>query len=198
MSVSRETEKMLRIYAALLEKWNPRINLVASATIKDAWLRHIEDSLQLADLADPQAGRWADLGTGGGLPGIVLAIAKAETALRFFLVESDRRKAAFLATVVRALSLANVSILPNRIESLPSLNADYLSARALAPLPQLMSYVDQHLSPTGTAFLMKGRLWRTELENARADWRFDCKAHPSRTQDGAAILEISGVLHGAA
>lgn len=117
--------------------------------------------------------------------------------MTFTLVESDQRKATFLRTVTREVGLPNVTILSGRIEALPPLNADHVSARALAPLRQLMTYLHRHLAPTGKAFLMKGRQWKAEVEDARSEWLFDYVAHPSRTQEGAATLEISGVSHGA-
>ncbi|WP_126153459.1 16S rRNA (guanine(527)-N(7))-methyltransferase RsmG [Paracoccus haematequi] len=197
MSVSRETTERLEIYCSLLQQWNPRINLVAPSTLTDLQNRHIADALQLTDLAQATEGSWVDLGSGGGLPGMVMAIAKADTKVAFTLVESDQRKAAFLRTVIRQAGLPRVTVLAQRIEAIPPLNAAYVSARALAPLPQLMAYLDLHLAPSGTAFLMKGRQWKTEIEEAKRDWSFDYVAHPSRTQDGAAILEVSGVKHGA-
>lgn len=197
MSVSRETTERLEIYCSLLQQWNPRINLVAPSTLADLQNRHIADALQLTDLAQAAEGSWVDLGSGGGLPGMVMAIAKADTKVAFTLVESDQRKAAFLRTVIRQAGLPRVTVLAQRIEAVPPLNAAYVSARALAPLPQLMAYLDLHLAPSGTAFLMKGRQWKTEIEEANRDWSFDYVAHPSRTQDGAAILEVSGVKHGA-
>lgn len=197
MSVSRETSDRLQIYADLLVRWNSRINLVAPGTVADLHTRHIDDCLQVADLNKENDGHWADLGSGGGLPGLVLAITKADTDLSFTLVESDQRKAAFLRTVIRATGLTNTSIMSQRIESLPPLNAAYVSARALAPLRQLMAYLDRHLGPTGTAYLMKGRQWRAEVEEARKEWSFEYIAHPSRTQEGAVTLEVSGVSHGA-
>lgn len=198
MNVSRETQDRLVIYERLLRDWNTRINLVAPGSLADFGHRHIEDSLQVAALAEDVSGTWVDMGSGGGLPGIVLAVAKADTGMNFVLVESDQRKAVFLRTVVRETGLENTRILSRRIEDLPSLNAAYVSARALAPLGQLMRYVHQHLAPSGRAFLMKGRHWSSELDEARAEWRFDCISHASRTEPGAAVLEISGVSHGAA
>ncbi|MGN7867376.1 16S rRNA (guanine(527)-N(7))-methyltransferase RsmG [Paracoccus sp. 22332] len=197
MSVSRETTERLEIYCSLLQQWNPRINLVAPSTLTDLQNRHIADALQLTDLAQATEGSWVDLGSGGGLPGMVMAIAKADTKVAFTLVESDQRKAAFLRTVIRQAGLPRVTVLAQRIEAIPPLNAAYVSARALAPLPQLMAYLNLHLAPSGTAFLMKGRQWKTEIEEANRTWSFDYVAHPSRTQDGAAILEVSGVKHGA-
>ena len=197
MSVSRETAERLAIYQGMIRQWNPRINLVAPSTLDDLENRHIADCLQVADLAGATTGTWADLGSGGGLPGLVLAIAQADTDTDFTLIESDQRKAAFLRAVVRETGLRRVTVLPRRIEAVPSLNAAYVSARALAPLRQLVAYLALHLAPSGRAFLMKGRQWQAEVEDARQDWIFDHVAHPSRTQDGAAILEVSGVKHGA-
>ncbi|WP_347138230.1 16S rRNA (guanine(527)-N(7))-methyltransferase RsmG [Paracoccus sp. SSK6] len=198
MIVSRETADRLSIYAELVRRWNSHINLVSSSTIADLETRHLADCLQVADLAPAKEGVWVDLGSGGGLPGIVLAIAKADTSISFVLVESDQRKAAFLRTVMRETNLTNVVVKAQRIEALDPLNAAFISARALAPLGQLMAYLHLHLAPKGTAFLMKGRQWQSEIEEANTQWRFDWTAHPSRTQEGAAILEISGVTHGAA
>jgi 16S rRNA (guanine527-N7)-methyltransferase len=197
MSVSRETSERLEVYTSMLQKWNPRINLVAPSTLHDIKNRHIEDSLQLVRLAGPAKGIWADLGSGGGMPGVIMAIAQAETDATFVLVESDQRKAAFLRAVVREAELHRVTVLSQRIEAVPPLNADYVSARALAPLCELMAYLDLHLAPSGRAFLMKGRQWQAEVEEAKKAWSFDYVAHPSQTQDGAAILEVSGVKHGA-
>lgn len=198
MIVSRETVQRLEIYKNLLRQWNPRINLVAPTTLAEVQTRHIGDSLQLAAICDAGQGLWADLGSGGGLPGLVMAISKSDSDLTFTLVESDQRKAAFLRTVIRETGLCNASVQTGRIEQVQALNAAYVSARALAPLPKLMAYLDRHLAPTGRAFLMKGRQWQSEVEDAKAEWDFDCKVHPSATQDGAAILEVSGVSHGTA
>lgn len=195
MIVSRETSERLEAYESLIRRWNPRINLVAPATIPDLRVRHIEDSLQIAEYVVPQSGRWADLGSGGGLPGVVMAISFADKDVDFVMVESDQRKSAFLRTCIRELGLVRASVQNARIEIADPLNAAYLSARALAPLPKLMPYLQRHLALDGRAFLMKGQNWQSELEEARIGWRFDVVAHPSRTQDGSAILEISGVDH---
>ncbi|MBK4217573.1 16S rRNA (guanine(527)-N(7))-methyltransferase RsmG [Paracoccus caeni] len=193
--VSRETLQKLDQFEQLVRRWNPKINLVAPASLNDIKARHIEDSLQLSQLCCPINGRWVDLGSGGGFPGLVLAIAHVEATTDFTLVESDSRKVAFLRTVIRELSLTNVNVENKRIEELDPLNAAYLSARALAPLPRLMPYLQRHLAPEGTAWLMKGRHWKEEMSDAEKEWKFKVKAHPSASQDGAAILEISEVFH---
>lgn len=195
MNVSRETTARLAAYEALVLRWNPRINLVAPTTLPDIRRRHIDDSLQISDCVAPESGIWVDLGSGGGLPGIVMAIAFADRDIRFAMIESDQRKAAFLRTCIRELALENATVHNARIEQVPSLNAAYLSARALAPLPKLMPYLRQHLASDGKAFLMKGQNWQVELNDARQNWSFEIKTHPSKTQAGSAILEISGVRH---
>ncbi|KRW96983.1 16S rRNA (guanine(527)-N(7))-methyltransferase RsmG [Paracoccus sp. MKU1] len=192
MSVSRETER-LAAYAGLLRKWNPAINLIAPSTIAQIEARHIADSLHLAEIAETAEDNWVDLGSGGGLPGIVVAIMRPDLDLT--LVESDRRKAAFLRNALRELALPRAKVLCNRIETLDRLDAANISARALAPLPQLMAYVERHLSPSGTAWLMKGRNWQAEVSQARDDWKFDLKTHQSATDPDAAILEITGIRH---
>lgn len=193
--VSRETIERFDAYQDLIRKWNPRINLVAPSTLVDLQQRHIDDCLQIVDRVGVPAGHWVDIGSGGGLPGIVLAIALAEHKLAFTLIESDQRKATFLRTVIRELSLDSAKILTARIEQAEPQNADYLSARALAPLPRLMAYLDRHLSPEGQAWLMKGQQWQQEVAEARKTWAFDLESFDSVTQPGAAVLKISGVTH---
>ncbi|RDD71383.1 16S rRNA (guanine(527)-N(7))-methyltransferase RsmG [Paracoccus versutus] len=192
MSVSRETER-LTAYAELLRKWNPAINLIAPSTLDQIETRHIADSLQLAEITRNVSGNWVDLGSGGGFPGIVIAIIRPD--LELTLVESDQRKAAFLRNVVRELALPRARVICKRIEALDRLDAANISARALAPLPLLMAYVDRHLSASGTAWLMKGRNWQDEVALARTDWKFELKPHQSATDPDAAILEITEIRH---
>lgn len=195
MTVPRETQDRLDIYGRMLRHWNERINLVSRTDLTDFQTRHLGDCVQLSALSPVGVHLWVDLGSGGGLPGIVIAISQAGTTTRFVLVESDKRKAAFLRQVVRETGLNNTTVLAERIETADPQEADIVSARALAPLPRLMPYLHRHLAATGRALLLKGRQWQTEVEDARRDWNFDCLAHPSITQDGAAILDISGVSH---
>lgn len=192
MSVSRETEQ-LAVYAGLLRKWNPAINLIAPSTLESIETRHISDCLQLAEVSRLAQGRWVDLGSGGGFPGIVVAVLRPDLVIT--MVESDQRKAAFLRNTIRALSLDNAQVLCSRIEQIELLQAGNVSARALAPLPSLMSYVHRHLDPAGKAWLMKGRNWESEIADARKQWTFQVKAHPSTTEPAAAILEITDLSH---
>lgn len=195
MIVSRETEDRLVRYQTLLTKWNSAINLVAPATLADARIRHIEDSAQLWTLCSPRSGHWVDLGSGGGLPGIVVSIMAQGTDVRVTLVESDQRKATFLRTVIRELQLTQVSVLSQRIEELAPLLADFLSARALAPMIDLLPMIQRHLAPDGQAWLLKGARWRDECDAAQSEWQFNLRHFPSMTNPDAAILTISGVSH---
>ncbi len=196
-NVSRETLATLERYAALLEKWNARINLVAPSTIPDLWERHIRDSLQVFDHAPQHARLWADLGSGGGLPGVVCAIAAQEKLpeCRFVLIESDKRKAAFLMTAIRELGLS-ADVIAQRVEQVDALGADVVSARALAPLPQLLPLVARHLAENGVALLPKGKTHAEELAAARAEWQFDAASHQSKTNASARILILKGLTRG--
>lgn len=193
MDVSRETNDRLDLYAALLRKWNPRINLVAPTTLDHLEHRHFKDCLQITKLPKENGGKWVDLGSGGGLPGLIVAIQRPASTV--VLVESDQRKSTFLRTVIRELALENAAVTTDRIENILPLNADHISARALAPLPQLMSYVSRHISADGTAWLMKGRKWQAEVAQAQESWRFSLTPHQSVTDSDAAILEIKGIHH---
>lgn len=194
LDVSRETAGRLDAYAALLEKWNPAINLVARSTLPDLWTRHILDSAQLLDLAPAGATSWVDLGSGGGFPGLVVAILAAERRprLTLTLVESDLRKATFLGTVVRELGLTT-RICAERSESLDPLGADVVSARALAPLTELLSHAKRHLAPGGVALFPKGAAHEAEIAEALERWRFSVQKHPSRTEPEAVVLSIGDI-----
>lgn len=195
MIVSRETHERLTAYEALVRKWNAKINLVAPSTLPEFNSRHIQDSIQIFDHVQFPEGNWVDLGSGGGLPGIVVSIYAQKAPLTVSLVESDQRKSAFLRTVIRELSLQNVSIMTGRIENVPPLAANFVSARALAPLSVLLSMVQRHMHQDGTAIFLKGRSWKAECDEARNEWRFDVTSFPSKTDPDAAILKITGVSH---
>lgn len=192
MNVSRETKERLDIYLELLRKWSPKINLVSQESLKDAGNRHFDDSLQVASLCPKDAKSWVDLGSGGGFPGAVVAIALGDRDIDVTLIESDQRKATFLRTVSRETKTP-FAVIAERIENVPPMKSDVISARALAPLEELLGFAEQHLAPTGVAFFMKGESWRAEVDAAQKKWRFACKAHTSVTHPDAAILEIGGL-----
>lgn len=193
-NVSRETLPMLEHLAARVDHWSRRINLVSRRSLDDLWTRHILDSVQLFDLRKPDARHWVDLGSGGGFPGLVIAILAHDDmpTLRVSLVESDHRKAAFLQTTARELDL-RVTVHAQRAEAIPPLQADVLSARALAPLPTLLGLAEHHLSLGGRALFPKGARHEAEIAAVRASFRFDLQKVPSRTDSTAAILVIEGV-----
>ena len=195
LDVSRETLARLHSFAEALERWNRSINLVAPSTISELWERHIRDSVQVFTHAPKTARHWVDLGSGGGLPGLVCAVLAAELMpeCRFTLIESDKRKSAFLMTTAQALGIA-ITVLPKRVEQVPPQNADIVSARALAALPQLLELVSRHLSPQGIALLPKGKSYEQELAAASGEWQFDVKIMPSQTDPLARVLIIKDIF----
>jgi 16S rRNA (guanine527-N7)-methyltransferase len=192
--VSRETFERLKIYADLLVKWNPRINLVAKSTIDSLWQRHMADSLQVFHMPDHPVAHWADLGSGGGFPGLVVAIAAADTGSpgRITLVESDQRKAAFLRAVLRETGVP-ATVIAERIETLSPLAADVISARALADLSALLGLAQRHLAVGGTCLFHKGKNWQSEVQTAQETWHFSYDAIPSETESQAVVLKIKGI-----
>lgn len=193
--VSRETVERLRLLHTLLIKWNPAINLVSRSTVQTAWDRHIVDSTQIYQLGRAD-GHWADLGSGGGFPGLVIACMALGRGdpIRVTLVESDQRKATFLRTASAQLGL-ETNVVSQRIEQVPPLQARTLSARALAPLGVLLGYAARHLSPQGLCLFPKGATWRQEVELARKDWHFDLDVHQSITDGDGAILSVKAISH---
>lgn len=194
LDVSRETLDKLEAFAALIQKWTVKINLISKASVASVWDRHILDSAQIYDLAPP-AGHWVDLGSGGGFPGIVVAILSQGTGGHhdITLVESDQRKSVFLRTAIRELDL-NAKVISERIESIPRLNADILSARALADLTDLFGYASRHLSPAGVALFPKGEQWEKEVKSTRELWSYEVDPIKSTSNPKAAILKIKDIV----
>lgn len=194
VDVSRETIARLEHYVALLKKWNPRINLVSRSTLADAWERHVRDSLQILSLAPAGWKTWADLGSGGGFPGLVIAIAALELnpGARVILMESDQRKCAFLRTVIRETG-ANAEAIARRIEDVQPIGANVVSARALADLSTLLGFVERHGGEGCVALFPKGATWKKELTEAQQEWEFSCARYKSETEEKSVILRIEGV-----
>lgn len=189
-SVSRETSDLLAAFAALVRKWNQRINLVAPGTIEGLEARHIEDSLDLLSIA-PKSSRWVDLGSGGGFPGLVIAIALRDET-RIAMIESDQRKCEFLRAVRRELGL-DFDVIPSRIETAEPQGADIVSARALAPLRSLLGLAHRHGSRSATYLFPKGRNWRAEVGDIGSEWQYDMHAAETPDMDGSAILKITNL-----
>lgn len=190
--VSRETLDRLILYAALLEKWQKAVNLVARATLDDVWTRHMLDSAQLAPLIPAGAARLLDLGSGAGFPGLVLAIM---TGLPTRLIESDAKKGTFLREVARQAGAA-VTVETVRIEAAAAADpADVITARALAPLDSLLGYAARFLAPGGVCLFLKGQSWEEELTRARATWTMASTTHPSVTNPQSIILKLEDPRH---
>ena len=190
-SVSRETKKKLEQLSALIIKWTKSINLISPNSVSDIWDRHIVDSAQIFQIAPSNWTNWVDLGSGGGLPALVIAILDQDRR-PITLVESDQRKCLFLNTAKRELDLS-LLVVNERIEQTELDNFDVLSARALASLPDLLGYALQYLNPEGAAILPKGARFNEELDQARTDWQFDVTSHPSLTNTESRILEVSRI-----
>lgn len=199
-AVPEEVGRRLAIFADLLQRWQATINLVAPSTLPDLWTRHIADSLQVHDAA-PDARRWVDLGSGGGFPGLVTAIRLAGvTAAHVHLVESDKRKAAFLRTAVRETG-AQASVHAERIEHFVTRHdeaVDAVSARALAPLPRLVAYAAPFLAAGAIGVFPTGETGAAELTGFGADHRFDVGSVPSRVREGSSLLIVRVRAGGAA
>lgn len=195
--VSRETLARLQSYADTLKKWQARINLVSATTLPELWQRHFLDSAQLYPFLPAQTRVVTDLGSGAGFPGLVLAIV-AEAAgrdIQWHLVESDGRKAAFLAEAARAARIAGaIKIHAVRAEGLGGrMGADVITARALAPLEKLLEYAHPLVKTDGLCLFLKGERVEDELTVARQRWRFDLDRHQSKSDPGGVVLAIKGL-----
>jgi len=195
--VSRETLERLTVYGELLVKWQRAINLVGSGSLKDLWRRHMLDSLQLMK---PLAAAWAarnmatppvivDLGSGAGFPGLVLAIAGAG---QVHLVESDTRKAVFLREVARETG-TQIDVHDDRIEALSPFTADFITARALAPLAKLLEYAAPFLVETSICLFLKGKTAEEELTCVRKEWNMRIERIPSLSDPTGLILKLENI-----
>ncbi len=192
--VSRETAARLEAFEQEFRRWSTRINLAAPSTLPDLWSRHILDSAQLMPLA-PSALNWLDIGSGGGFPGAVVAILlKDRSGASISLVESNRKKAAFLQTSL-ASAKAPAKVIPIRIEDAPGQVAtpEIVTARALAPLELLFQLAEPWLSAGARALFHKGRDYASEIEKCHDGWRFDLIEHRSVIDAESVILDISGL-----
>jgi 16S rRNA (guanine527-N7)-methyltransferase len=191
--VSRETLQRLRRYAETLIKWQKSINLVASGSLDDLWRRHMLDSAQLLTYLPPQVGGVVDMGTGAGFPGLVLAILGVSTV---HLVESDARKCIFLNEAARAAGLEvgrNPIVHRSRIEDIRDLQADVVTARACAPLGQLLTYAEPFLGANSVCLFLKGGRVDEELTDAAKTWRMSVERFPSLSDPSGTILRMRQV-----
>lgn len=192
--VSRETFERLVAFEDMFQKWNRSINLVAQSTAADVWQRHILDSAQLARI-EPEARHWVDIGSGGGFPGLIMAFLLAERpGASIDLVESNRKKASFLQTVIGQFGLP-ARVVARRIEGSHVLvsKPQIVTARALASLPVLLDLSAPWLTSGARGLFHKGRDYRAEVQESVNRWTFDLVEHPSVTDASGVILELSNV-----
>lgn len=197
-NVSRETFLQLSDYVEILLKWQAKINLISGSTAADIWHRHIEDSLQLAPYVSRETSIIVDLGSGGGMPGIPLAIT---TRLPVNLVESDQRKCIFLEEAARITRSDNVKVHQKRAEkailNLPVTSGILITARALAETTDLFSVITALISNNNISdykiLLPKGKTALQEIEVAKKEWKFDHIIQKSATDESASILLIENL-----
>ena len=191
-NVSRETADKLDIFVALVLTWNRTVNLISRNDEPHLRQRHLQDSLTLLDYLPKNFDSAIDLGSGGGFPGLVLAIA---TGRRFDLVEADKRKAAFLREAAR-LTGADVSVHAVRIDQLTLRPTMLITARALAPLTTLLAWSGPLLAVNGVCVFPKGRTANAELTAALSQWKMRVEQWPSPLDPTAIILRLSEISRG--
>lgn len=190
--VSCETMARLDTYVALMQKWSKAINLLGPIEADHLWQRHIADCGQLIQHVPPGARTWLDIGSGAGLPGLVVAILAADRRpdLSVTLLEADNRKAAFLREASRRTKTA-VTVLAERTEDTRAARYDVVSARAFAPLRRLLRHVDLVARDVGVLLLLKGRNADNEIDDARQEWNIEISTLPSMTDPDGRILKIT-------
>lgn len=193
--VSRETLARLKLFVDLLQDWNSRLNLVSAASLQDVWQRHVWDSTQLAALIPKSAKSLADLGSGAGFPGLVLALVLAERGeFRTVLFEATAKKCHFLAEAAERTG-ARVEIQNVRMEDVPLKPFDVVTARACAPLNRLLPYAQRFAGSRTVCLFLKGQSVGVELTEARKSWNMRAVRHPSRSNPSGTILEIRELRH---
>ncbi len=180
------------VWHALLQKWNTKINLVSKAALNEFWQRHALDSWQVTAHVPENTASILDLGSGGGFPGLALAIAAKQNQQdqRITLVESAGKKANFLRTVIRELSLP-ATVISERVEKLPPKTYNVISARAFAPLPELLTYAAPFWGENTTGLFLKGQSATAEITAAQQKWQFKHGLIPSQTDQDASLVILT-------
>ncbi len=190
-NVSRETFSRILTYVELLLTWNKRINLISKSTEQSIWQRHILDSAQLYPLIPRDCLSLADLGSGAGFPGLVLAIMGVKGVR---LIESDARKCAFMREAAR-ITGTDAQIINIRIEKAPSAPVDIITARALAPLTDLLDLAKPLIGPKTECLFLKGQHIEAELTQAHKMWRMQVDCRPSRSDPTGSVVRVREVSH---
>ena len=190
--VSRETLARLDRVLATLDDWRTRSNLIGPKEWPVIWTRHVADCYQLLDQI-PETARVVDLGSGAGFPGLILAAARP--AGHVTMIESVGKKCAFLRAAIDAAGLS-ASVRQERVESVDPMPADFVTARAFAPLPKLLDYAAPWLKHGATGLFLKGERWKEELTEAGQKWIFAHEAIPSRVGGSGTILIVRELKRG--
>jgi 16S rRNA (guanine527-N7)-methyltransferase len=193
-NVSRETLARLKLFVSLLGDWNARMNLVSAKSLEDVWKRHVWDSAQLFPLLRPGAQSFVDLGSGAGFPGLVLAIL-LEGRARVVLYEAIAKKCRFLEEVAHRTGVT-AAVRNGRIEEAKPELFDVVTARACAPLDQLLSYAAPFQAKNTQCLFLKGQSVGAELTDAYKSWSMTVKQLPSRSDPSGVILDIRELRHG--
>lgn len=192
-NVSRETLKDFEHWQATLLKWNRRINLVSAAALTDFWRRHALDSWQIWPSVPENTERMLDLGSGAGFPGLAMAIkCKAQGRGHVTLVESSGKKANFLKAVIRELGLP-ANVISERAEDIAARPFDVITARAFAPMPELLTYAQPFWQKSTTGLFLKGQSVQEELTKASEMWDYHVTVTPSRSDSTGQIVKITGL-----
>ena len=193
-NVSRETINNLKKYQNLLCEWQNKFNLVSNNSLSDAWNRHFLDSAQLMDFIKKDAGVVCDLGSGAGFPALVLATIFKEInpKTHFVLIESIKKKTVFLNEVIAQLGL-NAEVINDRIEKIELLKADYITARALTNLSDLLQYSVRFCKENTICLFLKGKTYETELNDALKKWNFVYDVHNNKIDNEGVVLEIKNL-----
>jgi 16S rRNA (guanine527-N7)-methyltransferase len=186
--VSRETLAHLELYVGALCEWNGRHNLVSQGSLADVWRRHVWDSAQLAQFVPEGAKTLADLGSGAGFPGLVLAELLRDR-VQVTLYEATTKKCGFLEAAAATMAL-KVTIRNERIEDAKAVRFDVVTARAMAPLPKLLRYAQKFVGKGTVCLFPKGQNVDAELTEARKSWKLQVRKHPSMTDPSGVILDI--------
>ena len=189
LDVPRETMDRIDRYLTMLRDEAMRQNLIAESTFPTIWARHVVDSAQLIPLTENPEGIWLDLGSGAGLPGIIIALI---TGAPVVMVESRRRRVEFLESVVTELGLGNVDLRLSRVERVESFPVSTIIARAFAPLPKLLELAHRFSTEKTQWVLPKGRNAKAELEAVAPTWHMMFHVEPSITDDEAGIIVARG------
>ena len=195
LGLGAEAERDLARFRELVEAGNARMNLVGPSALAEFWPRHAYDGGQLLQL-EPQAVRWADLGSGAGLPGVVLAIAlKGRAGACVQLVETLAKRCRFLREVVAELALP-AEVVEGRAEAQAPRGVQVVTARAVAPLERLLGFAQPYLRTGATGLFLKGRGAAAEVAQARTSWRFEAELTPSLSHGEGCIVRVRGLARG--